>query len=101
MTGIFSKAADWLEFGRPGDDDDLMCVHHGPACQMGAEPLSELYRLVIEAKRRAGGEVPPLDEHRAATAAERDQYRREFEAALAEAKARVEAEEAVIKAGLG
>lgn len=101
MTGIFSKAADWLEFGRPGDDDDLMCVHHGPACQMGAEPLAEIYVMVIEAKRRAGEEVPPLDEHRAMSPAERADYWRGYEVALAEAEARSEVEEAALRAGLG
>ena len=87
MSGLFTRAADWLEFGRLVEGEP-MCVHHGPACAMGTEPLSELYRLVIEAKRRAGENVPPLDEHRAATLAERAQYQREFDTALAEAKAR-------------
>lgn len=98
MTGLFGRAADWLEFGRPGDGEDL-CVHHGPACAMGTEPLSELYRLVIEAKREAGQDVPPLDEHRLMTLDEQVDYRREFEQALADAKARNAAIEADLEAG--
>jgi hypothetical protein len=98
VTGLFGRAADWLEYGRPGEGEDL-CVHHGPACCMGAEPLSELYRLVIEAKRKAGQDVPPLDEHRLMTLAEQAVYRREFEEALADAKARNAAVEAELEAG--
>ncbi|MFC8201340.1 hypothetical protein ACFUTV_38985 [Streptomyces sp. NPDC057298] len=89
MAGLFGRAADWLEFGRPGEGEDL-CVHHGPACAMGAEPLAEIYVMVIEAKRRAGEDVPPLDEHRAATPEERRQYEAEFAEALAAAEARNE-----------
>ncbi|MER7927036.1 hypothetical protein ABTY96_28420 [Streptomyces sp. NPDC096057] len=98
MNGLFGKAADLLEFG-PGGGDAPMCVHHGPACEMGTVPLSELYRMVIEAKRQAGEQVPPLDEHLPMTVAERRQYRREFEAALADTKAAVAAEEAAIREG--
>ncbi|MHC3471223.1 hypothetical protein ACYF6T_21350 [Streptomyces sp. 7R007] len=96
MRGFLGRAADWLEFGRL-ESEGPVCAHHGPACAMGTEPLFELYRLVIEAKRRVGVDVPPLDEHRAATLAERAQYQREFDMALAEAKAR----NAAIEAELG
>ena len=98
MSGIFARAADWLEFGRSADDGP-MCVHHGPACAMGAEPLDEIYVMVIRAKQRAGQDVPPLDEHRPMTLAERTQYWREFEEALAEAKAKNAQAEAEIWAG--
>ncbi|MDX3578663.1 MULTISPECIES: hypothetical protein [unclassified Streptomyces] len=87
MSGLFGRAADWLEFGRGGEGEDL-CVHHGPACAMGTEPLAEIYVMVLEAKRRAGEKVPPLDEHRPMTAAERAEYRDGYEEALAKAKAR-------------
>jgi hypothetical protein len=44
---------------------------------MGAQELPELYRMAIEAKRAAGQDVPPLDEHRLMTGKERKQYLRE------------------------
>lgn len=86
-----------LEQAAPKSDGVPMCAHHGPACSMGAEPLSDLYVLIIQAKQRQGEEVPPLDEHRPMTAAERADYRRGYEAALADARARVAAEEAEIR----
>lgn len=98
MSGFLGLAAGWLEFGRDGDDTP-MCAYHGPACAMGTEPLAEIYAMVIEAKRRAGEDVPPLDEHRPATPAEAAEYRREFAEALADAKARNAEAEAEIWAG--
>ncbi|MEV5792679.1 hypothetical protein [Streptomyces sp. NPDC052192] len=98
MTGLFGRAADWLEFGRPGEGEDF-CVHHGLACRMGAEPLAEIYVMVVEAQRQLGQDVPPLDEHRAATFEERRQYEAEFAEALAEAEARNAASEADLEAG--
>lgn len=88
-----------LEEVAPKNAGDPMCAYHRDACQMGAQPLPELYVLVVEAKRRAGQAVPPLDEHRAMTPAERVRDAREFAELLAETKARVAAEEAALKAG--
>ncbi|MFI5684656.1 hypothetical protein [Streptomyces sp. NPDC051636] len=96
MSGMFGAAADWLEFGRPVEGEP-MCVHHGPVCELGARPFDELYLLVHEAHRSAGKPVPPLDEHRPMTLAERAQYWREYEEALAEAKARNDQLEAAIR----
>lgn len=80
-------------------EDGQLCAFHGPACQMGAEPLSDLYRLIIEAKRQMGEDVPPLDEHRPATPAEAAEYRRGYEEALAAAKAKNARMEAEILGG--
>ena len=80
----------------PDTEDGPQCVHHGTACGLGMRELPELYRLVVQAKQRQGMPVPPLDEHRLATPAERAQYAREAAEALAEAKART----AVIEAEL-
>ncbi|TQE40242.1 hypothetical protein Sipo8835_00070 [Streptomyces ipomoeae] len=88
-----------LEEVAPKSTDPPMCVYHRDVCQMGAQPLPELYVLVVEAKRRVGQVVPPLDEHRAMTAAERVRDAREFAALLAETRERVAAEEAALKAG--
>lgn len=98
MSGI-GTAADWLEFGRPSGDDTPLCAYHRSACGMGTEPLSELYVLIVEAKRRAGEGVPPLDEHRAMTPAERAQDAEEFAALLAAAQARNAEIEAQINVG--
>ncbi|MFE5139272.1 hypothetical protein ACFRDV_16615 [Streptomyces fagopyri] len=98
MSGMFGRAADWLEHGRPVDGIPL-CRHHGPACQMGAEPLSELYVLIIEAKRRAGEVVPPLDEHVPMTPSERARYEREVADLIAEKQAENAAVEAELNAG--
>ncbi|MFJ8766672.1 hypothetical protein [Streptomyces clavifer] len=75
------------------------CAHHGDACDMGARPLSELYRMIIEAKRRQGIDCPPLDEHQVATREQQAVMRASGDQALAEAKARVAAEEAELIAG--
>ncbi|MPY34099.1 hypothetical protein FNH09_23475 [Streptomyces adustus] len=96
MSGVFGQAADWLEFGRPSGGEPL-CVHHGPACELGTVELPEIYRMVVEARQRLGMTVPPLDEHRVATPAEAAEYRREFDAALAEAQARNAAVEAELR----
>jgi hypothetical protein len=77
-----------LEETAPKPVDVPMCVHHGPACELGARELSELYRLVIEAKQRQGQDVPPLDEHRAMTREERRQYDADYAEALGAAKER-------------
>jgi len=76
--------------GAPPASEEKWCAYHGPACEMGAQPLSELYRMVIEAKQRQGQEVPPLDEHREMTPEERRQYKAGYGEALAAAKARNE-----------
>lgn len=65
-----------------------LCIHHGSACGIGTRELSELYRMVIEAKRAQGQEVPPLDEHRLMTAEERKQYKREAGELLAAVQAK-------------
>lgn len=78
-------------------DDTPLCAFHGGACRMGAEPLSELYRLVIEAKARAGEQVPPPDEHREMTPAERVEYERGAAELLAEQKAKNEVIEAQLR----
>lgn len=83
----------------PEPGEELLCAFHGGACAMGTEPLAEIYVMVIEAKRRAGKDVPPLDEHRPMTPVEAAQYRREYAEALAEAKARNAAIEAELQAG--
>ncbi|MEV0492369.1 MULTISPECIES: hypothetical protein [Streptomyces] len=75
------------------------CIHHGDACDMGAQPLSELYRMIIEAKQRQGIDCPPLDEHQAAPPEQREEMKREYSALLTEAKARVVADEAELIAG--
>lgn len=83
----------------PVTEFSAWCIHHGTACQMGTRPLSELYRLVIEAKQRQGIDCPPLDEHQAATPEQREEMKREYSGLLAEAKARVLADEAELIAG--
>lgn len=80
-------------------NEGTWCVHHGLACRMGAEPLAEIYVMVVEAQRQLGQDVPPLDEHRAATPEERRQYEAETAQALAEARARNAAIEAELEAG--
>jgi hypothetical protein len=100
MGDFLNVAAQWLEFGRPGEDDEPMCVHHRAACAMGAQPLPELYVMAIEGKRRAGMPVPPLDEHRPMTRAERARDAEEYAALLAEVKARNAAIEAGLNAGV-
>ncbi|MEV6833606.1 hypothetical protein AB0N17_03585 [Streptomyces sp. NPDC051133] len=77
-----------------------VCVHHGPACELGTVELPEIYRMAVEARRRVGMPAPPLDEHRQATPAEAARYRREVAEALAEVKARVAQEEAAIRGDL-
>jgi hypothetical protein len=96
MGDVLGRAADWLEFGRPSDGEP-MCVHHGPACELGTVELPEIYRMAVEARRRLGMPAPPLDEHRVATPAEAARYRREYEEALAAAKARNDQMEAAIR----
>ncbi|MGW3846895.1 hypothetical protein [Streptomyces fagopyri] len=76
-----------LEEAAPKPSETPWCRHHGPACQMGAEPLSDLYVLIIEAKRSVGQPVPPLDEHVPMTAAERIRYEQEVTGLIAEKKA--------------
>ncbi|MGQ4402531.1 hypothetical protein ACN6K4_003313 [Streptomyces hayashii] len=58
---------------------------------------ADLGRPIVEAKRRMGEDVPPLDVHRVATPAEAAESRRGYEEALAAAKARNAAEEARIR----
>ncbi|MEU9264582.1 hypothetical protein AB0E04_03885 [Streptomyces sp. NPDC048251] len=99
MSGMLGRAADWLEFGRPGDGGP-MCVHHGEACGLGTVELPEIYRMAVEARQRLGMPAPPLDGHRAATPIEVAEYRREYEQALAAAKARNAALEAQIRGEL-
>ncbi|MFJ4623066.1 hypothetical protein [Streptomyces sp. NPDC088812] len=89
-----------LEEAAPKPADTPMCAHHRDACAMGAEPLSDLYVLIVEARQRAGLPVPPLDEHRPMTPAERAQDAAEFAELLAETQARVAAEEVALKAGV-
>lgn len=100
MSGLFGTAADWLEFGRPADGEPV-CVHHGGLCGFGERTRDsaewDLYVLIIEAQRRAGQDVPPLDEHRVATPAEAAEYQRGYEEALAAAKARNAAVEAALR----
>ncbi|QJS13217.1 hypothetical protein HKX69_30025 [Streptomyces argyrophyllae] len=96
MGGFLSTAADWLEFGRPRDGEPL-CVHHGPACGLGTAELPEIYRLAVEARRRLGMPAPPLDEHRQAMPVEAARYWREYEDALAAAKACNDQLEAAIR----
>jgi hypothetical protein len=81
----------------PESGDGPLCVHHGSACGLGTQELPELYKLIVEAKQRQGMAAPPLDEHRLATTAEAARYRREVAGSLAEARARVAAEEAEIR----
>ncbi len=97
MADFLGVAADWLENGRPGEGDAPMCAYHRDACAMGTQPLSDLYTLVIEAKQRMGETVPPLDEHRPMTSAERARDAEEFAGLLADARARNEAAEAEIR----
>ncbi|MGW1669010.1 hypothetical protein [Streptomyces sp. NPDC002324] len=82
----------------PGSGDGPMCVHHGSACGLGTKELPELYRLVVESKERQGMTVPPLDEHRAMTPAERAQDAAEYAVLLADLKARNAAIEAQLRA---
>ncbi|WP_327319283.1 hypothetical protein [Streptomyces sp. NBC_01235] len=96
MGDVLGIVADWLEFGRPSEGEDL-CVHHGPACGLGTVELPEIYRLAVEARRRLGMPAPPLDEHRVATPAEAARYRREYAEALAAAQARNAAIEAELR----
>jgi hypothetical protein len=96
MRGRLAKVADRI----PATEDSTpWCIHHGPACRMGAVPLSELYRMVIEAKQRQGIPCPPLDEHQAATEEQRTQMRREHDQLLAEARASNASKEAEIATG--
>lgn len=84
---------------RPRDSSQgPLCIHHGPACALGTQPLPEFYVMVIEAKQRLGQEAPPLDEHRAMTAKERKAYAREMAELIAEQKAKNAAIEAQLLA---
>lgn len=83
----------------PAAGPKTWCIHHGDACDMGAQPLSELYRMIIEAKQRQGMDCPPLDEHQAATPEQREAMKAAAKQALADLKARVAVEEAELIAG--
>jgi hypothetical protein len=66
---------------------------------MGARPLRdpELVRMVNAGRGRLGLPTVPLLEHRAASSKEQRRLEKEFAALLAETKARVAAEEAVLR----
>lgn len=78
------------KLGVPPADDEPLCIHHGPACALGTQPLPELYVMVVQAKQRLGKEAPPLDEHRVMTAKERKTYKREMAELIAAQKAKNE-----------
>ncbi|MBY8879750.1 hypothetical protein [Actinacidiphila acidipaludis] len=81
---------------RPGAD--ALCVHHGDLCEIGTRPLPEIYVMAIEARRRLGREVPPLDEHRAMTPAERRRYDERAAELIAEQEAKNERAVAALQA---
>lgn len=70
--------------------DRTLCIHHGDLCAVGTRPLPDFYVMVIDAKRRAGQDVPPLDHHRAMTAQELADHDVQLAGLLAEQRAKNE-----------
>lgn len=64
-----------------------LCIHHGGLCRVGTRPLPDFYVMVIDAKRRAGQDVPPLDVHRAMTLTELQQHDADMAVRIAAAEA--------------
>lgn len=116
MTGLFGRAADWLEFGRPSESP-VVCRFHGVHCELGAnwpldrgvvEPaevqMDDLFDLIAEGRRKAGLAVVPhprdlwaVGRHEEVSAAELAERGREAAELLAAAKAENEALEAQLR----
>lgn len=82
-----SLAARLSRLPKLAGEQDL-CIHHGDLCGIGTRPLPEFYLLWASARQQLGHGAPPLDEHRAMTAAERRQHDAELAPLLAEQEAK-------------
>ncbi|MGW3134389.1 hypothetical protein [Streptomyces sp. NPDC001139] len=103
MSRRINARLERIEQAMTPPSDVPMCAYHGGLCGLGERTRDsaewDLYVLIVEAQRRAGQDVPPLDEHRVATPAEAAEYRRGYEEALAAAKAKNAQMEAEILGG--